>query len=69
MTTSTQSRVSIPLFTLPKSTDRIGPFQELVRKDGFAGYREVLWQDYMDNFYRTAHDGKKTLHFAKTNSA
>ncbi|KAL5079055.1 hypothetical protein RYX36_007476 [Vicia faba] len=68
MTTSTQSRVSVPLFTLPKPTENIGPFQELVKKDGYAGYREVLWQDYMDNFYKTAHDGKKTLNFAKIKS-
>ena len=69
MTTSSQSRVSIPLFTLPITTERIGPLPELVKKDGLAGYRVVLWQDYMDNFYSVAHEGKKTLDFAKINSS
>ncbi|RHN74551.1 putative oxoglutarate/iron-dependent dioxygenase, non-heme dioxygenase domain-containing protein [Medicago truncatula] len=69
MTTSNQSRVSVPLFTLPKFTEKIGPLPELVKKDGLAGYREVLWKDYMDNFYGVAHEGKKTLNFAKINSS
>ncbi|GAU26291.1 hypothetical protein TSUD_55890 [Trifolium subterraneum] len=69
MTTSTQSRVSIPLFTLPIVTERIGPLLGLVKKDELADYREVLWQDYMDNFYGTAHEGKKTIEFAKINFA
>jgi len=69
MTTSTQSRVSIPLFTLPKFTEKIGPLPALVKKDGSADYREILWQDYMDNFYGIAHEGKKTLDFAKIYSS
>ncbi|XP_058760770.1 scopoletin 8-hydroxylase-like [Vicia villosa] len=68
LTTSTQSRVSVPMFSLPMFTERIGPFPELVKKDGFAGYRDVLWQDYMDNYFRSSHDGKKTLEFATINS-
>ncbi|WJX67975.1 hypothetical protein P8452_52391 [Trifolium repens] len=69
MTTSTQSRVSIPLFTQPIPTQRIGPFPELVKKDGFAKYKEVLWQDYINNFFTNPHDGKKSLDLAKINSA
>jgi len=68
MTTSTQSRVSVPLFTRPMPTERIGPLPELVKKDGLAEYKEVLWQDYIDNFFGNAHKGKKTLDFAKINS-
>jgi feruloyl-CoA ortho-hydroxylase len=69
MTTSTQSRVSIPLFTQPIPTWRIGPFPELVKKDGFAKYKEVLWQDYINNFFTNPHEGKKSLDLAKINSA
>ncbi|KAK2368355.1 2-oxoglutarate (2OG) and Fe(II)-dependent oxygenase superfamily protein [Trifolium repens] len=66
MTTSTQSRVSIPLFTHPIPTQRIGPFPELVKKDGFAKYKEVLWKDYIKNFFANPHNGKKTLDLAKS---
>ncbi|XP_058725567.1 scopoletin 8-hydroxylase-like [Vicia villosa] len=69
LTTSTQSRVSVPMFSLPMLTERIGPFPELVKKDGFAGYRDVLWKDYMDNYFRSSHDGKnriKRLFIGKT---
>jgi len=69
MTTSTQSRVSIPFFTHPMPTEMIGPLPELVKKDGLAEYREVLWQDYVDNFFGSSHKGKKTLDFAKINYA
>ncbi|GAU49603.1 hypothetical protein TSUD_407680 [Trifolium subterraneum] len=69
MTTSTQSRVSIPLFTHPIPTERIGPLPELVKKDGLAKYKEVLWQDYINNFFGNPHNGKKTLDLAKINSA
>ncbi|KAK7324345.1 hypothetical protein VNO77_27878 [Canavalia gladiata] len=68
-TTSTQSRVSIPVFTLPIPTDKIGPLPEVVKKDGLAHYREVLMLDYMNNFFANVHGEKKTLDFARINSA
>lgn len=64
-TTSTQSRVSIPIFTIPKPTEKIGPLPHVVERDGVAHYREVLFGDYMNNFFGNAHDGKKSLDFAK----
>ncbi|KAI4323186.1 hypothetical protein L6164_022813 [Bauhinia variegata] len=64
-TTSTQSRVSVPVFTVPKPTEKIGPLPEVVKKDGAARYREVVFQDYMNNFFGNAHEGKKTLDFAR----
>ncbi|PNX92000.1 feruloyl CoA ortho-hydroxylase 1-like protein [Trifolium pratense] len=67
MTTSTQSSVSIPLFTQPIVIERIGPLPGLVKKDELADYREVLWQDYINNFFGNPHKGKKTLEIAKIN--
>ncbi|KAL5744823.1 hypothetical protein ACOSP7_027703 [Xanthoceras sorbifolium] len=66
-TTDTKSRVSVPVFTMPKLTEKIGPLPELVERDG-AQYREVVFQDYMNNFFSNAHDGKKSLHFAHVNN-
>ncbi|KAL9412481.1 hypothetical protein AB3S75_045997 [Citrus x aurantiifolia] len=63
-TTSSKSRVSIPIFTMPKPTVKIGPLQQLVEKEG-SRFREFLFQDYMNNFFSNAHDGKKSLDFAR----
>ncbi|XWS10765.1 hypothetical protein CRYUN_Cryun38cG0025900 [Craigia yunnanensis] len=68
-TTSTKSRVSIPIFTIPKPTEKIAPLPQLVEKDGIALYREFVLADYMNNFFGNAHDGKKSLDFAKIDSA
>ncbi|KAG8653146.1 scopoletin 8-hydroxylase [Manihot esculenta] len=64
-TTSTQSRVSIPVFAIPKGTEKIGPLAQVVKKDGVARYREVMFEDYMNNFFGNAHGGKKSLDFAR----
>ncbi|KAF3438268.1 hypothetical protein FNV43_RR21029 [Rhamnella rubrinervis] len=65
-TTSTKSRVSIPIFTIPKPTEKIGPLLQVVERDGgVARYREVVFEDYMANFFGNAHEGKKSLHFAQ----
>ncbi|CAK7355476.1 unnamed protein product [Dovyalis caffra] len=64
-TTSTKSRVSIPIFTIPKPTEKIGPLPQVVEGDGVARYREFVFQEYMNNFFSNAHDGKKSLDFAK----
>ncbi|XVE52901.1 hypothetical protein DITRI_Ditri02bG0161300 [Diplodiscus trichospermus] len=68
-TTSTKSRVSIPIFTIPKPTEKIAPLPHVVGKDGIALYREFVLADYMKSFFGNAHDGKKSLDFAKINSA
>ncbi|KAL5813227.1 hypothetical protein ACOSQ3_028177 [Xanthoceras sorbifolium] len=67
-TTSTKSRVSIPLFTMPKPTEKIEPLPQLAERDGGARFREVVFKDYMNNFFSNAHDGKKSLHFAQVNN-
>ncbi|XP_022776969.1 feruloyl CoA ortho-hydroxylase 1-like [Durio zibethinus] len=64
-TTSTKSRVSIPIFTIPKPTEKIGPLPQVVQKDGIARYREFVLADYMNNFFGNPHDGKKSLDFAR----
>ncbi|KAJ9164443.1 hypothetical protein P3X46_024019 [Hevea brasiliensis] len=66
-TTSEQPRVSIPIFTIPKPTEKIGPLAQLVERDGVALYREVVFGDYMNNFFSNAHEGKKSLDFAQIN--
>ncbi|OMO53460.1 Oxoglutarate/iron-dependent dioxygenase [Corchorus olitorius] len=66
-TTSTKSRVSIPIFTNPKPTEKIGPLPQVVEKDGVARYREFVLADYINNFYTNPHDGKKSLDFAMIN--
>ncbi|XP_016503604.1 scopoletin 8-hydroxylase-like [Nicotiana tabacum] len=68
-TTSSESRVSVPLFTTPKPSEKIGPLPQLVEIDGFAHYKQVLFGDYMQNFFGKAHEGKKSLDFAQNNSA
>ncbi|KAA8527171.1 hypothetical protein F0562_008600 [Nyssa sinensis] len=64
-TTSTQSRVSIPIFTIPLPTEKIGPLPQLLEIDGVAHYRQFLFEDYMNNFFGKAHEGKKSLDFAR----
>ncbi|XP_020205339.1 scopoletin 8-hydroxylase [Cajanus cajan] len=68
-TTRSQPRISIPFFIQPLPVGKIGPFSEVVKNDGFARYKEVEIQDYMDNFFGNAHEGKnKSLDFARINS-
>ncbi|XP_042483405.1 scopoletin 8-hydroxylase-like [Macadamia integrifolia] len=64
-TTSMQSRVSCPIFFSPRRTTKIAPLPQVVEKDGMVHYNEVLFQDYMSNFFSKAHAGKKSLDFAK----
>ncbi|GLT81103.1 hypothetical protein SLA2020_525070 [Shorea laevis] len=63
-TTSASSRVSIPVFTMPKLSVKVAPLPEMIEKDGMARYREVVFADYMKTFFGNAHEGKKSLDFA-----
>ncbi|KAI3790304.1 hypothetical protein L2E82_03254 [Cichorium intybus] len=63
-TTSSASRVSVPIFNTPHPMAKIGPLPELVAQDGVARYREIVFQEYMNNFFGKAHEGKKSLDFA-----
>ncbi|XP_076959384.1 scopoletin 8-hydroxylase-like [Bidens hawaiensis] len=60
-TTSTKSRVSIPLFIAPLPIAKIGPLPELVARDGVSLYRDVAFHEYMDNFFGKSLDGKRSL--------
>ncbi|KAK8507464.1 hypothetical protein V6N13_141486 [Hibiscus sabdariffa] len=66
-TTSTSSRVSVPIFTMPLETAKIAPLPQVVEKDGIARYREFVFVDYIKNFVANPHEGKKSLDFAKIN--
>ncbi|WOG97928.1 hypothetical protein DCAR_0417269 [Daucus carota subsp. sativus] len=69
-TAGQQSRVSIPIFITPKLDENIGPLPELVEHHGVAYYKDVLFGDYMTNFFGKAHEGKKSLEFVqKSNPA
>ncbi|KAL6198892.1 hypothetical protein ACLB2K_028680 [Fragaria x ananassa] len=66
-TTNAQSRVSVPIFTIPNATEIIGPLPEVVARDGVARYRDMVLGDYMNNFFGNAHEGKKSLDYARIN--
>ncbi|KAK6776207.1 hypothetical protein RDI58_027208 [Solanum bulbocastanum] len=68
-TTSSESRVSVPLFATPKPSEKIGPLPQLVESDGVAHYKQVLFGDYMKNFFGKAHEGKKSLDFAQNDDS
>ncbi|MBA0787836.1 hypothetical protein Gotri_025220, partial [Gossypium trilobum] len=55
-TTSTKSRVSIPIFTSPLPTQKVAPLPQVVKKDGVARYREFVFSNYMNSFFGSAHD-------------
>nr|GEV98331.1 2-oxoglutarate (2OG) and Fe(II)-dependent oxygenase superfamily protein [Tanacetum cinerariifolium] len=63
-TTSVESRVSVPIFNGPLPMVKIGPLPEVVARDGVARYRELIFEEYMNNFFGKSHDGKKSLDFA-----
>ncbi|XP_039027763.1 scopoletin 8-hydroxylase-like [Hibiscus syriacus] len=66
-TSSTNSRVSLPVFTMPIETAKIAPLPQVVEKDGIALYKEFVFVDYLNNVFGNALDGKKSLDFAKIN--
>ncbi|XP_021287611.1 feruloyl CoA ortho-hydroxylase 2-like [Herrania umbratica] len=68
-TTSAKSRVSVPIFTSPKPTEKIAPLPQVVKEDGVTRYKAFVFADYMNSFFGNAHDGKKSLDFAQINSA
>ncbi|KAG8472298.1 hypothetical protein CXB51_034351 [Gossypium anomalum] len=68
-TSSTNSRVSIPIFIMPRETTKIAPLPQVVEKDGIAVYREFVYVDYMNKVFANALDGKKSLDFAKISPA
>ncbi|KAE8706508.1 Detected protein of unknown function [Hibiscus syriacus] len=66
-TSSTNSRVSLPIFTMPIETAKVAPLPHIVEKHGIALYREFVFVDYLNKVFGNALDGKKSLDFAKIN--
>ncbi|KAL4563069.1 hypothetical protein LXL04_027100 [Taraxacum kok-saghyz] len=65
-TTSSASRVSIPIFIAPVSVAKIGPFPAMVARDGVARFKEVTYKEYTTNIREGPHGGKMALQFAST---
>ncbi|KAJ0568789.1 putative oxoglutarate/iron-dependent dioxygenase, isopenicillin N synthase [Helianthus annuus] len=63
-TTDVESRVSVPRFISPLPTAKIGPFPELVARDGVARYKEVIYGEYWKSYFEKSLNGKKSLDFA-----
>ncbi|KAL9340680.1 hypothetical protein Peur_066899 [Populus x canadensis] len=45
----------------PKTSREDWIVASVVERDGVARYREFVLEEYMDNFFSNAHDGKKSL--------
>ncbi|KAK9137322.1 hypothetical protein Sjap_007916 [Stephania japonica] len=56
---------SSTLVILCRLDEKIGPLREVAANDGKARYKEFLFEEYKNNFFGNAHDGKKSLDFAK----
>ncbi|KAJ8618313.1 hypothetical protein MRB53_014499 [Persea americana] len=65
LASSTKARVSVPIFVSPRPPTMIGPLPGLPEKDGKTVYRQLLFGEYMANYFGGGHQGKKTLDFAK----
>lgn len=60
-----KNRISVPIFVNPRPGDIIGPLPEVIERGEKPVYKQVLYSDYVKHFFRKAHDGKKTIDFAK----
>ncbi|KAL4611978.1 hypothetical protein ACB092_08G164800 [Castanea dentata] len=60
-----KNRISVPIFVNPRPYDMIGPFPEVLAGGEKALYKQVLYSNYVKHFFKKAHDGKKTIEFAK----
>ena len=60
-----KNRVSIPVFVNPMPNSVIAPFSELINSGNKSIYKQVVYAEYVKNFYRNAHNGKATIDFAK----
>ncbi|KAH9789178.1 Feruloyl CoA ortho-hydroxylase 1 [Citrus sinensis] len=60
-----QTQISVPLFVNPKPEAILCPFPEVLANGEKPLYKPVLCADYSRHFYTKAHDGKKTIDFAK----
>ncbi|KAJ4724053.1 2-oxoglutarate (2OG) and Fe(II)-dependent oxygenase superfamily protein [Melia azedarach] len=63
-----RNRISAPIFVNPRPHDIICPLPEVLANGEKPVYKQVLYSDYVKHFFRKAHDGKKTVDFAKLNN-
>lgn len=59
------NRISVPIFVSPSPDVIIGPFDEVLKRGEKALYKHFPYADYVKHFFTKAHDGKKTIDFAK----
>ncbi|KAF3531153.1 hypothetical protein DY000_02043213 [Brassica cretica] len=59
------NRISVPIFVNPKPESVTGPLSEVIANGEEPIYRDVVYSDYVRYFFKKAHDGKKTVDFAK----
>ncbi|GLJ42647.1 hypothetical protein SUGI_0883840 [Cryptomeria japonica] len=63
---SSQTRISIPLFSAPKSDTLIEPIPELINEDNPVKYKSFTFGEYVAYFLNRSHSGKDdNLAFAK----
>ncbi|KAJ4724051.1 2-oxoglutarate (2OG) and Fe(II)-dependent oxygenase superfamily protein [Melia azedarach] len=60
-----KNRISVPIFVNPRPHEIICPLPEVLANGQKPVYKQVLYSDYVKHFFRKAHDGKKTVDFAK----
>ncbi|KAL4296301.1 hypothetical protein GQ457_12G026540 [Hibiscus cannabinus] len=60
-----KDRVSVPIFVIPGADAVVGPMPEVLQSGEQPLYKEVVFSDYLKNFFSSKHDGKKTLDFAR----
>ncbi|KAK9725437.1 hypothetical protein RND81_05G143200 [Saponaria officinalis] len=58
-------RVSVPIFVLPCFQGTLCPFPEVLKDGESPKYKEVVFLEYFQNFFKNAHEGKKSIDFAK----
>lgn len=60
-----KNSISVPIFINPRPQDTICPLPEVLASGEKPIYKPVLYSDYVKHVFRKAHDGKKTVGFAK----
>ncbi|CAA7039841.1 unnamed protein product [Microthlaspi erraticum] len=60
------SRVSVPVFCGPVHDAVIEPLPEVLQNNEVAGYRNIVYSDYLKDFFGRPHDGKTTIESIKT---
>ncbi|RHN66661.1 putative oxoglutarate/iron-dependent dioxygenase, non-heme dioxygenase domain-containing protein [Medicago truncatula] len=60
-----KTRISMPIFVNPAPDAVIGTLPEVLENGEEPHYKQVVFSDYFNYFFSKAHDGKKTIEFAK----